>query len=424
LAERGPDGEPLQPEMNVGTAGHVDHGKSTLVQALTGIWPERHSEELKRGITIKLGYANAELRKCPSCGSDDASCYTTSRECPIHPGEKTVLLRKISFVDCPGHDTLMATMLAGSTLMDAALLVIAANEDDPQPQTREHLAALKIMGVKQIIAVQTKIELVDDEKAIENYEKIVEFLRANLDEVPPVIPVSAINGVNIDYLIREMVRRFNPPERDLTKPPRMYVARSFDVNRPGTRPDKLVGGVLGGTIVQGKFSVGDEIELRPGVYAAGKFLPITTEIVSLRSETTELHYAVPGGLIGVGTKLDPALTKADNMVGNVVGLPGELPPIWQELDIKATFMERIVGLREEIETRKPKPKELITLNVGTATVPAIVKAIDPEDNLTVVLRIPVCAEEEQRLAISMRIGGRWRLVGYGFIQGGSEYKPG
>ncbi len=423
MAERGPDGEPLQPEMNVGTAGHVDHGKSTLVQALTGIWPERHSEELKRGITIKLGYANADLRKCPSC-DDDPSCYTTSRECPLHPGERTVLMRKISLVDCPGHDTLMATMLAGSTLMDAALLVIAANEDVPQPQTREHLAALKIMGVTQIIAVQTKIELVDDDKAVENYEKIVEYLRESLGEAPPVIPVSAINGVNVDYLIREMVRRFTPPERDLAKPPRMYVARSFDVNKPGTRPERLIGGVLGGTIVQGKFSVGDEIELRPGIYAGGKFIPITTEIVSLRSEETELHYAIAGGLIGVGTKLDPALTKADNMVGNVVGLPGELPPTWQELDIRAKFLERIVGLREEIKARRPKQKELITLNVGTATVPAIVRAIDPEDNLRVLLRIPVCAEPGQRLAISMRIGGRWRLVGYGFIEGGSEYRGG
>jgi len=413
--------EPRQPEMNVGTAGHVDHGKSTLVQALTGVWPEKHSEELRRGITIKLGYANAELRRCANCEGDDPRCYTTSKVCPLDFGP-TVLLRKISLVDCPGHDTLMATMLAGSTLMDAALLVIAANEEVPQPQTREHLAALKIMGVKQIIVVQSKIELVDDEMAIKNYEQIVDFLREELGSVPPIIPVSALHGVNIHYLIREMVRRFEVPRRDLTKPPKMYVARSFDVNKPGTTPEKLKGGVLGGTILQGKFCVGDEIEIRPGVYHAGKFEPIVTKIVSLRSENIPLDCATPGGLIGVGTLLDPALTKADNMVGNVVGLPGQLPPTWAELDIETRFMERVVGLREEVKTRKPKPREFITLNVGTATVPAVVKSVRDEE-ISVILRIPACAEQGQRLAISMRIGGRWRLVGYGFIRGGREYSP-
>ncbi len=412
----------LQPEMNIGTAGHVDHGKSTLVQALTGIWPERHSEELRRGITIKLGYANADLRKCKSCEGDDAKCYTTMERCPIDGGE-TVLLRKVSFVDCPGHDTLMATMLAGSTLMDAALLVIAANEPAPQPQTREHLVALKIMDVKQIIVVQTKIELVSDEEALKNYEQIVEFLKSYLDEVPPIIPVSALHGVNIGYLIREMVRKFTPPPRDPTKPPRMYVARSFDVNKPGTRPDKLVGGVLGGTIIQGRFRVDDEIEIRPGAYKAGKFIPLTTKIVSLRSENTPLEEAYPGGLIGVGTLLDPALTKADNMVGNVVGMPGELPPTWVELDVEAKFFEKIVGTKEEMEVKKPNKGEFIQLNVGTATVPAVLRDITPEDEMILLLRIPATAELNQRVAISSRIGNRWRLIGYGHIRGGKEYRP-
>ncbi len=418
--DRLPEEEPLQPEMNVGTAGHVDHGKSTLVQALTGVWPEKHSEELKRGITIKLGYANADLRRCASCEGDDPRCYTTARVCPIDFGP-TILLRKISFVDCPGHDTLMATMLAGSTLMDAAVLVIAANEDVPQPQTREHLAALKIMGVEQMVVVQSKIELVDDEAAVRNYRQIVEFLDEELGRVPPIIPVSALHGVNMGYLIREMARTFSPPERDPTKPPKMYVARSFDINKPGTRPRDLKGGVLGGTIVQGRFAVGDEIEIRPGVYVGGEFRPLTTEIVSLRSENVDLEYAQPGGLIGVGTKLDPALTKADNMVGNVVGLPGELPPVWEELDVEIHLLGKVVGLREEIETRMPRKGEFITLNVGTATIPALVRSV-ADGEMGVAVRIPVCAELGQRLAVSMRVEGRWRLVGYGFIRGGRERK--
>ncbi|RSN70568.1 translation initiation factor IF-2 subunit gamma [Candidatus Korarchaeum cryptofilum] len=410
--------EILQPEMNVGTAGHVDHGKSTLVQALTGVWPERHSEELRRGITIKLGYANADLRKCPSC--DEPKCYTTSKKCPID-GSETILLRKISLVDCPGHDTLMATMLAGSTLMDAALFIIASNEPVPQPQTREHLMALKIMGVKQIIVVQTKIELVSEEEAIRNYEQILRFLEANLDEIPPIIPVSALHGVNIDFLIREMVRRFAPPQRDPTKTPKMYVARSFDVNRPGTRPEKLVGGVLGGTIIQGRFRLGDEIEIRPGAYRGGKFIPLTTKIVSLKSEDTPLEEAYPGGLIGVGTLLDPALTKADNMVGSVVGLPNELPPVWSELDIEAKFFDKIVGMKEEIPVTKPKSGDFIQLNVGTATVPAVLKEMS-HDLMRLLVRIPAVAELDQRVAISARIGNRWRLIGFGHVKGGVEYR--
>ncbi len=412
----------LQPEMNIGTAGHVDHGKSTLVQALTGVWPERHSEELRRGITIKLGYANADLRKCASCQGDDAKCYTTMERCPLD-GKKTILLRKISFVDCPGHDTLMATMLAGSTLMDAALLVIAANEPAPQPQTREHLVALKIMNVSQIIVVQTKIELVSDERALENYEQIVEFLKGYLDEIPPIIPISALHGVNISFLIKEMASRFTPPPRDPSKTPRMYVARSFDVNKPGTRPDKLVGGVLGGTIIQGRFRVNDDIEIRPGAYRSKKFIPLRTKIVSLRSENTPLEEAYPSGLIGVGTLLDPALTKADNMVGNVVGIPGELPPTWLELDVEAKFFKKIVGTKEEMSIIKPKRGDFIQLNVGTATVPAVLKEISQEDEMKLLLRIPAAAELDHRVAISSRIGNRWRLIGYGHVRGGKEYMP-
>ncbi|HUW49270.1 MAG TPA: GTP-binding protein, partial [Patescibacteria group bacterium] len=134
---------PRQPEINIGTIGHVDHGKTTLVQALTGVWAARHSEELKRGITIKLGYADMPIYKCSKC--EPPKNYTTEPTCP-GCGTKAVFVRAISFVDAPGHEALMATMLSGAAIMDGALLVIAADEPCPQPQTREHLAAADATG--------------------------------------------------------------------------------------------------------------------------------------------------------------------------------------------------------------------------------------------------------------------------------------
>ncbi len=115
---------PSQPEINIGMIGHVDHGKTTLSQRLTGKWTDEHSEELKRGISIKLGYADAAFYKCHNC--DDPKCYSTEKKCPVCGG-KTELLRVISFVDAPGHETLMAIMLSGAAIMDGAVLVIAAN---------------------------------------------------------------------------------------------------------------------------------------------------------------------------------------------------------------------------------------------------------------------------------------------------------
>ncbi|MFX0198076.1 MAG: GTP-binding protein, partial [Candidatus Hodarchaeota archaeon] len=142
------DKKNLQAEVNLGLIGHVDHGKSTLVEALAGVFPDTYEEELRRGISIYLGYANADFRKCPSC--EEPECYTTEKTCPIHK-KPTKLLRRVSFVDAPGHERLMATMLTGAAIMDGAILVIAANEPVPQAQTREHLAAAEISDVNHIV---------------------------------------------------------------------------------------------------------------------------------------------------------------------------------------------------------------------------------------------------------------------------------
>lgn len=134
-----------QPCVNIGMVGHVDHGKTTLVKALSGVWTDTHSEEMKRGISIRLGYADTTFRKCPECGLPGG--YTVSNKCDQCEAE-TEEVRTVSFVDSPGHETLMATMLSGAAIMDGAILVIAANEECPQPQTKEHLMALNIIGKK------------------------------------------------------------------------------------------------------------------------------------------------------------------------------------------------------------------------------------------------------------------------------------
>ena len=184
----------LIPEVNIGTLGHVDHGKSTLVEALTGKWTSVHSEELKRGITIKLGYADATIYKCPN------GELISKPKCLQHNADAKPE-RTISFVDAPGHETLMATVLAGASLMDGVLLVIAANEKCPQPQTAEHLMVLNIVGMKNIIIVQSKIDLIDEKRAMESYNEIKKFIKGTVAENAPIIPVSSQNGVNVDILL-------------------------------------------------------------------------------------------------------------------------------------------------------------------------------------------------------------------------------
>src|SRR5512141_463220 len=230
---------PKQPEVNVGTIGHVDHGKTTLVQSLTGVWASRHSEELKRGITIKLGYADLPIYKCPKC--ETPRNYSTKPTCPAC-AEKAEFVRAISFVDAPGHEALMATMLSGAAIMDGAILVIAADEPCPQPQTREHLAAAEVIGIKNIIIVQNKIDIVDEKRAIQSYKEIKAFVKGTVAEKAPIIPISAQRGINIDVLLTAIQTIIPTPKRDETKAPLMFIVRSFDVNKPGTTIEGLEGG--------------------------------------------------------------------------------------------------------------------------------------------------------------------------------------
>ena len=407
---------PKQPEVNIGTIGHVDHGKTTLVQALTGTWASRHSEELKRGITIKLGYADMPIYKCPKCA--EPKNYTIKPQCETC-NSKAEFVRAISFVDAPGHEALMATMLSGAAIMDGAILVIAADEPCPQAQTREHLAAAEVSGIKNMIIVQNKIDIVDQKRAIESYKEIKAFVKGTVAENAPIIPISAQRGINIDILLEAIQTIIPTPKRDPNLPPLMYIIRSFDTNKPGTTIEDIDGGIIGGTIVQGKFAVGEEIEIRPGIMAEreGKTVydPLISEIVSLHAGEQSVKEATCGGLVGVGTLLDPSYSKADGLTGSIAGKTGQLPPTTTELTMETYVLERVLGTKELQKVEKINPDEALLLHIGAAV--NVGKVVNIKQNtIKVKLTRPICALPGSRVAISRKITARWRLIGYGLVK--------
>ena len=159
------------------------------------------------------------------------------------------------------------------------------------------------------------------------------YILGTVAESSPIVPISAQLKYNIDAVNEFIVKRIPIPVRDFTSTPRLIVIRSFDVNKPGAEVDDLKGGVAGGSILTGVLAVGMEVEIRPGIVtkdAQGKHRcrPIFSRIVSLHAENNHLKFAVPGGLIGVGTRIDPTLCRADRLVGQVLGAVGQLPSVF------------------------------------------------------------------------------------------------
>ncbi len=402
-----------QPCVNIGTAGHVDHGKTTLIQALTGVWTSVHSQELKRGITIRVGYSDAAFYKCKSCESPLG--YSTTPKCP-NCGKESELSRVVSFVDSPGHESLMANMLSGAALMDGAMLVVAANEKVPKPQTKEHLLALQTLGIKQIILVQNKVDLVSYKEALDNYNDITKFVKGTKIAKSPIIPISAQSKLNIDALIGAIEENIETPTRDESKEAVMHVLRSFDVNKPGTKIKEIKGGVIGGSLAYGVFKVGDEIEIRPGIINEKKksYEPIRTEIVSLGTGAGRVEMAKPGGLIAIGTKLDPSLTRSDSLIGSVIGKPGTLPENLLTAKIEVNLFDSAVGDSDETKVLPIQVGESLRLNIGTAPVLSKVEKVK-SNIIETQFKRPVCIFEKSNVAISRRITDRWRLIGAGIV---------
>jgi translation initiation factor 2 subunit 3 len=458
-------GESEQATLNIGVIGHVAHGKSTLVRALTGIQTTKFKEELERNITIKLGYANAKIYHCESCdywmSIGESKKKTDHNKC-TKCGGKTLLKKHVSFVDCPGHDSYIATMISGAAVMDAVILVIATNEPCPQPQTHEHLIAAEIMKLStdnNYIVVQSKLDLVkrNDQdltliqsgqtnqtkhktnthtrSAVKSFQEIKKFIQGTSVENAKIIPISTHYDVNLD-IVSKTIAQIKDPVRDHSLTFSMNIIRSFDVNKPGTYFLNMKGGVIGGSITQGKISIGEIIEIRPGIVKRvdGMFVctPLITYITSLFSEGTSLEIAYPGGLVAIGTKLDPLICAADelisasrsksstnaspikrtNVIGQILGKPGTLPTIVDKIKVRFHLIKRD-------KADKPKVEETIKLNFGSLTIGGkIIDLINTSGytSYEIQLNLPACVSINDKIPISkLNANDKWILVGWGQI---------
>ncbi len=307
----------------IGTAGHVDHGKSTLVKALTGIDPDRLAEEKERGMTIDLGFAWLRL--------PDGS--------------------EVSIVDVPGHESFIKNMLAGVGGIDAALLVIAADEG-VMPQTREHLAILDQLRVSRGIVVLTKADLVDEEWLQLVREEVIEYLSSTTLANAPVMPVSAYTGQGLPELLQQLAQILSDEqERQSIARPRLPIDRVFTMTGFGT--------IVTGTLLDGIFKVGQEVEILPQ--------GLRSRIRSLQTHRTTVNVAQPGSRVAINL---PNIARSDLERGNVVALPGQLRT--------TMLLDARVKLLTDAEHALAH-NTLVDFYSGSQEIPARVRLLDVEE---------------------------------------------
>ena len=397
-----------QPIINIGCLGSVSDGKSTLVAKLTGIKTQRHSDELKRNITINQGYGNLKIFY------DNKEYYTTESTGDINDNQ---LVNHVSFVDCPGHQDLIQTMLSSIILMDGAIIVVAVNTPLSQkPQLIQHLAAAKLGKINKIIVCMNKIDLVDKEILIERKKELDKMLDDYNIKPYAIIPTCFNKMIGMKYVIKAIMELFNPIEyiNRITEIPLFRISRSFDINKPGTNWDEVVGGVLGGSLFNGKLAINDKIEIRPGQMSKGKdgkyiCKPIITTILSIKTDTTDLDEIIPGGLIGIRTDLDPYYCKHNGLAGQLIGKVGTLPEIFSELTLNITIITSF-GF-EWI----PKMNDNMMLQIGTKISEAKLIKINESSKLyTFTLTKPTCVSVNQHIIICHNINKILRIVGEGY----------
>ena len=324
----------LQPFIIISTQGRVANGKSSLIRALTGINPMKFTKEAEKNMTIKLGYTNAKFYKCETC--PEPWCYQVNKQNCELCGKINTMKLHVSFVDSPGHNDLQATALSGASNMDFCLLLVAA-DCEQDPESNEHYKAIKILGLeKSTIVLHNKIDLVSKDQSLEHWDKLKKTYNPKL-----ILPICAQFGFGLNYLTKFLVESIGNPINEklyqkINAPLKVSIIRSFDVNKPSTPVDKIIGAVVGGTIKSGSIKIGDKVKIIPGVVLSnGQNHPIEAYIESLKTDNTNLNIAYPGGLVGIGLSIDPTLSKEDRLVGNfIIGIDDQTHKIFKTCTIK------------------------------------------------------------------------------------------
>jgi len=417
-----------QPVINIGMIGHVANGKSTLTGAVTGIKTQKHTSEKERGITIRLGYANAKIFKCPSCKAPE--CYqstgsaTTSYKCTIC-GNFCDLVSHVSFTDVPGHHLLMSTMLNGTCVMDYTILVeSSANEVIPAPQTIEHYQITKKVGIDTQLICLNKVDLLvkNKHKYPEILSNLRNFIKEHQDVNIPIIPVSGSLNCNVDVLC-EYIAKMKIPKKNLTPDFKMLVIRSFNVNNPNINIKDLKGGVVGGSLVRGIINVGQDVVVYPGHITKKSendknvsgiiwtYRPLTSKVISINTDKSKLTSAIPGGLIGVQLTIDPALTGSDVLVGQVV--------FRQEKDLESIKIYEGIKIEySKIKDESIKKDTIVQVNVNSNNINGKVIR-STKHHLYLELDKPVCVELNDIVTINKLLdGGGINIYGHGIIVDG------
>ncbi|MCX6047791.1 MAG: GTP-binding protein, partial [Chloroflexi bacterium] len=342
----------------IGTAGHVDHGKSTLVRALTGIDPDRLKEEKARGMTIDLGFAWIDLatRKAPAplLGASNSAQLTkrnppSTLNAPGRPVDSAI--NSVGVIDVPGHIDFIKNMLAGVGGIDAALLVIAADEG-VMPQTREHLAILDLLAVPAGVVALTKIDLIDDPEWLDLVElDVAELLQETQFATAPIVRVSAVTGAGLDQLRHALALTLGrlAPRRNRARP-RLPVDRIFSLSGFGT--------VVTGTLSDGSLAVGDAVELLPSGH--------TARIRGLQTHKQAIEQGQPGSRLAINLG---GVSTDEIHRGDVVVKPGTVHTT-QLIDVQCRLLADA--------PRAIEHNQSVDFFSGAAEIPATIRLLGTE----------------------------------------------
>ena len=405
----------IQPNFNLGTLGSVSDGKSTMIYQLTGIKTQKHSSEKHRNITIKPGYANLKIWFCNNCNNyESSSSNQNEMKCKCCE-ENTQLINYLSFVDCPGHAELILTMMGSISLMTGAIVIVSAAESiNKKPQLIQHLIASKMANIDKLIICFNKLDLISKEVAIERKKELDDLLK-KLDIKPYIIIPTAFNKkLGIQYLLKAIMEVFPPKENNNKENNSFFrITRSFDINKIGTNWTDIQGGVIGGSLIHGQLNIGDTVEIKPGILSKnkdGKFInqPIITKILSLETDNKNLDKLNPGGLVGIGTEIDPYYCKNDMLSGNILGKVGTLPDIYTEVKLKYKQLDEFDG------KWNPKNGDTIFLQIGNISVESrLIK--NNKDNFIFNLLKPTCIEENDKILVCRKEDNILKIVGFGIM---------